>query len=130
MILPIIFPLISSDSVIAGLIGSNPTRFYPHGKAPQKVVAPYCTWFLVSGVPENILDEVPRIDRFNIQIDCWSDNTGDGSDQVQELAEAIRDALEPSFHMVGVVAEGIDPETQRNRIGLQFTIWQDRVQSS
>lgn len=121
--LPVIFPLISSDSDVAAMIGD---RFYRHGHAPQNVVAPYCTWFVVSGLPENALDELPRVDRFSVQIDCWSNNTGTGDEEVETLARAIRDAIEPHAHMTGVVVDGVDPDTKRNRIGLQFTFWEDR----
>lgn len=121
--LPIIYPIIAASSEVTALIGS---RFYPHGRAPQNVEAPYCSWFLISGVPENCLGEVPRVDNFAIQIDCWSDNKGDGSAEVQSLALAVRDALEPEMHMTNVAIEGIDPDTGRNRIGLQFTVFQDR----
>lgn len=124
--LPIIFPIIAADGDVTAIIGSSPVRFYRHGKAPQNVVAPYCTWFMVSGIPENTLDELPRVDRFSVQIDCWSDNTGTGDEEVETLARAIRDAIEPYHYMTGVVIDGIDPDTQRHRIGLQVTVWQDR----
>lgn len=124
--LPVIFPLISADANVTALIGTDPVRFYRHGKAPQNVVAPYCTWFVVSGLPENSLDEVPRVDRFSVQIDCWSNNSGTGDEEVETLAKAIRDAIEPHAHMTGVVVDGVDPDTKRNRIGLQFTIWESR----
>lgn len=128
--LPVVFPIISSDAAVTAIIGTDPVRFYPHGRAKQGTQAPYVTWFLVSGIPENTLDEVPRVDRFSVQIDCWSDNTGDGADEVQALAKAIRDALEPHAYMTGIIVDGVDPETQRNRIGLQFSIWQDRDETS
>lgn len=128
--LPEVFPILSADLEVTSIIGVSPTRFYPHGRAPQNVQAPYATWFIVSGIPENTIDEVPRVDRFSVQIDCWSDNTGDGAQEVKELATAIRDALEPHAHMTAIAVDGVDPDTQRNRLGLVFTVWQDREQSS
>lgn len=128
--LPVIFPLVSTDPAVTALIGLDPVRFYRHGSAPQNVQAPYCTWFLVSGIPQNALDELPRVDRFNVQIDCWSDNTGDGSQQVEDLATAIRDAIEPHAHMTSIPIDSVDLETKRNRIALQFTVWQTREESS
>lgn len=128
--LPVIFPLISTDPAVTSIIGSNPVRFYRHGKAPQTVQAPYVTWFLVSGIPENQLDGVPLTDRFSVQIDCWSNNTGDGDEEVEELAKAIRDAIEPHAHMTSIPIDGEDPDTKRHRIGLQFTVWQDRDETS
>lgn len=128
--LPVILPLLSADPEVTAIIGSNPVRFYPHGRADQNTPAPYATWFVVSGIPENQLDEVPRVDRFSVQIDCWSDNTGDGAAEVKELATAIRDALEPHAHMTAIAVDGVDPDTKRNRLGLQFTFWEPREPNS
>lgn len=128
--LPVIFPWIADDPAVTALIGSDPVRFYRHGKAPQNVQAPYVTWFLVSGLPENQLDGVPPIDRFSVQIDCWSNNTGDGDEEVVELAKAIRDAIEPHAHMTGIPIDSQDPDTQRYRMGMTFTVWQDRDETS
>lgn len=128
--LPVVLPILAADPEVTGILGTTPVRFYPHGRAPQNVQAPYATWFIVSGIPENQLDEVPRVDRFSVQIDCWSDNTGEGAQEVKELATAIRDALEPHMHMTAIAADGVDPDTQRNRRGLVFTVWQDREPNS
>lgn len=124
--LPLVFPLIADSVPVTTLIGTDPVRFFRHGHAPQKVQAPYCTWAVITGVPENTLDEVPRVDNFSIQVDCWSDNTGQGAVDIETLARAVRDALEPHAHMTAVVADGRDPETDRYRIGMQFSFWQDR----
>lgn len=124
--LPLLFPIISASSSVKALIGSNPVRFYRHGNAPQGVVAPYATWFLVTGQPENTLGELPRVDRHEVQVDCWSENTGTGSTQIETLATAIRDAIEPYAYMTAITADGLDPETGRYRIGMQFTFWTDR----
>lgn len=121
--LPLVFPLLRDASAVAAIVGA---RIYRHGTAPQNVVAPYVTWFIVAGTPENALDEVPRVDRNTVQIDCWSDNTGTGSAGIEALARAVRDAIEPHQHMTGVVADGRDFETQRYRIGMQFDFWTHR----
>lgn len=128
--LPQVFPLLRDAPAVTALIGTNPVRAYRHGKAPQNTVAPYVTWFVVTGTPENTLDDLPKIDRFEVQVDCWSDNTGTGGTQVETLAQAVRDALEPSAYMTAVVANTQDQETQRYRIGLQFTFWHHRPDES
>ena len=121
--LPLVFPLLRNAAAVAAIVGA---RIYRHGTAPQNVVAPYVTWFIVAGAPENALDEVPRIDRNTVQVDCWSDNSGTGSAGVEALAKAVRDAIEPTNHMAAIVADGRDFETQRYRIGMQFDFWTDR----
>lgn len=130
MMLPQVFPLLRDNVAVTALIGSNPVRAYRHGTAPQSVVAPYVTWFVVTGNPENTLEDLPRIDRYEVQVDCWSENTGTGGTQVENLAEAVRNAIEPSAHMTAVVANTRDQETQRYRIGLQFTFWHHRPDQS
>lgn len=127
---PRVFTLLAADSTVTGIIGASPVRAYRHGSAPQNVVAPYVTWFVVSGVPENQLSGTPPTDRYTVQVDCWSNNTGTGATEVEELAAAVRDAIEPSGYMTGIVANNRDPDTQRYRIGMQFDIWQDRQSSS
>jgi len=124
--LPEVFPLLAAASAVTSLIGTNPVRAYRHGRAPQGTAAPYVTWFLVTGLPENTLDEVPRVDRHEVQVDCWSENTGQGSKDIEALAKAVRDAIEPHAHMTAEVFDGIDEDTQRYRIGMQFTFWTDR----
>lgn len=125
--LPQVFPLLSASSAVRALIGS---RAYRHGSAPQDVVAPYVTWFVVTGNPENTLEDLPRVDRYEVQLDCWSVNTGEGPAQVETLAKAVRDALEPYAYMTAVVADTRDQETQRYRVALQFTFWHDRPDES
>lgn len=120
--LPAVFAILANDSEVTGFIGSAPARVYRHGEAPQGVTAPYVTWFLVFGRPENCLDETPRIDAHSVQVDCWSDSDA----EVEQLATAVRDAIEPFHHMIAVGPNGRDPETMRYRIGMTFTFWTDR----
>lgn len=123
MMLPPVFDILRDDSNIAGLIG---TRIYRHGAAPPNVIAPYVTWFVVVGTPENSLTNLPSIDRYSIQVDCWSNNTGSGSVEIETVAEAVRDALEPFGHMTALAVNERDFDTQRYRIGMTFDIWVQR----
>lgn len=124
--LPPVFPLLRAAQAVTALIGTSPTRAFRHGSAPQNVAAPYVTWAVISGVPQNALDEVPRVDQLSVQVDCWSDNTGTGSAAVEQLATAVRDALEPHAHMVSGPADSRDPETMRYRITMTFDFWRSR----
>lgn len=123
---PPLFPLISASTTVKAIIGSNPVRFYRHGSAPQDVVAPYVTWASVSGTPALQLHEVPGIDQNIVRVDCWSDNDGTGSAGVETLANAVRDAIEPTHHMTQFEDMGPDPDTNRYRISLTFSIWNPR----
>lgn len=128
--LPVVLPILAADPEVTGILGTNPVRFYPHGSAKQDTQAPYATWFIVSGIPENTLDGVPLTDKFSFQVDVWSDNTGDGAAEAKAGAIAIRDALEPHMDMTRVIGDGVDPATQRNRFSLQFSKWQGREPNS
>lgn len=116
--LPPVYATLRASTAVVSLVG---TRIYRHGAAPQNVVAPYVTWFIVTGDPENELPYTPRIDRFQVQVDCWSNNTGSGDAQVEALAQAVRDAIEPTAYLVRYVVNERDFETQRYRIGMEFT---------
>lgn len=125
--LPQVFPLLRDSAAVTAIIGSNPVRCYRHGSAPQGVTAPYVTWYVVTGTPENSLEALPRVDSYSVQVDCWSDNTGTGSTGVETLAEAVRDAIEPYAYMTALAVNDRDPETMRYRIGMTFTFWPRRA---
>lgn len=121
--LPPIYNTLRNSSAVLALVGS---RIYRHGNAPQGVIAPYITWTLITGTPENHLSGTPPVDRQTVQIDCWADaDTGDKG--VEALATAVRDALEPSAHMTGQPVDQRETETRLWRIALQFDWWLDRV---
>jgi hypothetical protein len=126
MMLPPIFQILRAAPNVTALVGTNPARIYRHGAAPQATAAPYITWSVITGTPQNTLSELPKIDACVVQIDCWSDNTGTGAAQIEDLAVAVRAALEPFAHMTGFGPNGRDFETQRYRIMLQFDYWLDR----
>lgn len=124
--LPPVFRWLRASAAVTELLGINPTRAYRHGEAPQGVQAPYVTWSLITGTPQNVLDEAPRVDAMTVQVDCWSDNTGTGSADIDVLARAVRDALEPHGHMTVIIPNQQDPATRRYRIGMSFDFWTGR----
>lgn len=121
--LPNVTQRLRASAAVVARVG---TRIFRHGAAPQDVQAPYVTWFVVVGQPENCMDDVPPIDRYTVQVDCWSNNTGTGDAEVEALAKDVRDALEPYAHMTSVVVNERDPETFRFRLGMSFDFWTDR----
>lgn len=115
--------MLLDDAEVALLTGS---RVYRHGSAPKTVAAPYVTWFVVSAAPENELADLPAIDAYTVQVDCWSANDGTGDTGVETLAEAVRNALEDEAYLIGLDSNLRDPDTLRYRASLQFTFWVDR----
>lgn len=110
---PNINETLNSSSEVNALVSE---RIYRHGYAPQGVVYPYITWFVVNIEPENNLSSVPDIDKIPIQIDIWS-NTDAG---VVNLAKLVRSAIEPHAHMVNASNDERDEKTKLYRITLEF----------
>lgn len=124
--LPPIFTTLKSSNAVKNIVGTNPPRIWRHGHVPESlkrpIADPYVTWSLVSGVPENTLSELPSKDRMSIQIDCWH-QTDKG---IETLADAVRDAMEPSAHMTAMLIDEQEPETKLFRMSMQFDWFLDR----
>ena len=120
MITPL-FPLITANAGCTALLGSNPTRFYPFGAAPQTPAYPYVTWQLISGVPDNLLSEAPPVEAHRVQIDVWAAT----STSADAVATAVRDCLEASGHMLSF-GNDKDPVTGSYRVTLDFDLWISR----
>lgn len=120
--LPPIFQILKSSNAVKSIVGSSPPRIYRHGFAPQNAPVPKITWFSPSIQPDNNLSDIPDIDRVALQIDCWH-QTDAG---VVELAQAVRDAIEPHAHMTSTAGDSVDPETKIYRMTLQFDYWLSR----
>lgn len=114
-----IYPILAGDSDVAALVRD---RIYRHGNAPQGTPAPYVTWSLLTGMPQNTLSEPPKVDSQEIQIDCWSDDDA----QVEQLADAVRKAIEQVHHVTMMSNNSRDPTTMRYRIMLTITAWNHR----
>jgi len=104
-------------------------RIWRHNNAPQEAVADarargvgYVTWFLVTGDPQNTLSELPSKDRMTIQVDNWHPSDA----QCEQLAIAVRNAIEPYAYMTGQPIDGRDPATKLYRMALQFDWFVDR----
>lgn len=97
---------------VAAFVGN---RVYRHGWAPQNVAAPYVTWSVSGGAPDNSFGGACA-DFQSVQVDCWS-----LSDlQVENLAKEVRNTLETYCHCTGYAANERDFETQKYRISMVF----------
>lgn len=119
MPLPNLFPLVSSSVAVKALIGSSPVRFYRHGSAPQGVALPYVTHRSISGIPQNNLSGMPLADDARVQISCWSNDPA----EIEVLANAVRAAIEPTWHIQNFSDGGRDPETMNFRIDMDVQVW-------
>lgn len=60
------------SAAVLAVLGTNPTRLWPFGRAPQNEARPYAVHQLVYGTPDNSLSCVPTEDNFGIQIDAYA----------------------------------------------------------
>lgn len=117
---PPIFPPVAANAACVALLktGSNPIRFYLFGRAPQNVAYPYAVWRQVGGSPENYLGQTPDIDSFVTQVDVFA-NPSQGAAKAREVAQALRDAIEPVAYITGWYGDDIDPDTNNFRFTFQ-----------
>lgn len=119
MFLPPVYGTLIASSAVSAIAQ---TRIYPHADAPQGATRPYITWHIVSGVPQNSLSNLPDIDNISVQVDCWDMS----ATSVVDLAQAVRNAIEPYAHMVAIPFNSRDTETRLYRMTLQFDWWLNR----
>lgn len=106
-----IFSICAADPGVTGLLGSEPTRLYPFGEAPEGVTKPYAVWQVITGSPENYLSGRPDIDGFTLQVDVYA-VSGSGA---RSVTDAISQAIELHAYVVRWGGESKDPETKLYR---------------
>lgn len=119
---PEIFPILNASVAVKSVLGSNPLRFYPWGRAPQNVAKPYAVYGVYNGNPENYLNQVPDIDNKGTQIDLYA-VTGESA---QAVFIALRDALEPYGHMTSFSTPALDADTNLYTGRMEFDFWDER----
>lgn len=119
---PAIFATCAASSRVRALLGTSPTRLYPFGEAPQNVTKPYAVWQTISGSPENYLGDIPDIDTHSLQVDVYAPT----ATAARDVAEAIRDAVEPVAHITFWGGESRDPETNNYRVNFTVDWWTQR----
>lgn len=118
--LPPIYAVLKAAAQVASIVQ---TRIFRHGNAPQGTTRPYVSWVLVAGTPANQLSGTPGHDRCTVQLDCWALTDR----EVEDLAVAVRAAMEPVAHLTSVIVNEREPETKLYRIALQFDYWLPRA---
>lgn len=108
---PPIYNTVKTESDVIAALGNNPLRFFPFGMATQNTPLPYAVWQIVSGSPDNYLNQVPDIDRYTVQVDVYATKESDA----RNAAQALRNAIEPVAHIVSWRGESVDPETKYKR---------------
>lgn len=111
--MPPVFATCFASNAVKALIGTTPCRIFPFGLAPEQVVKPYAVWQVITGTPDNTLDDCgPHTDRANIQIDVYADTAA----VAESVTVALRDAIEPVAYVTRWGGQTRDPETLNYRI--------------
>lgn len=119
---PDLFPILNGSAPVKLLLGANPLRVYPWGRAPANVKKPYVVYSVYNGNPENYLAQAPDIDNKGTQLNIYSDN----SNNLEMCYLAIRNALEPHAHMTSFSTPALDVDTDLFSCSMEFDFWDER----
>ncbi len=108
---PKVYRIIRTPAV-AGIVD---TRIGRHGEVSQTEQRPYITWQIVAGQPYDNLSSAPCGDFTTVQLDCYHP-TDAGAEQ---LALAVRAALDAALICNRVVIDNRDPDTKLYRVGME-----------
>lgn len=122
MLNPPIFSIIESNAACTDILGTGPVRFFPFGKAPQGVAKPYAVYTVFNANPENYLSGAPDIDNKGTQVDLYAENAED----LRNLFEAIKNAIELKAHMTSFSTPVPDAETALWTARMEFDFWDAR----
>jgi hypothetical protein len=114
-----IYAILRANSTV---LSSVSTRIYRHGAAPQDVVKPYITWFVVTGMPELQISGAPCSDMDTIQIDVWHETDAG----VETLAYAVRSALDSAKYANRMIQDLRETDTRLYRISFEVDVIQSR----
>ncbi|MCF3519770.1 MULTISPECIES: tail completion protein gp17 [Stenotrophomonas] len=90
-------------------------RIGRHGEVAQTETRPYIVWQIVTGSAFDNLSASPGGDFTTVQIDCY--HATDAG--VEQLAKAVRAALDGVLIVNRVVVNNRDPDTKLYRVGLE-----------
>lgn len=125
MIYPPVYAVCNASAAVQAELGA-PARLYAfgeaegvHGGPPAK---PYAVWQVITGAPENYLDQVPDADQWGLQIDVYADTAY----AAREAATALRNAIEPVAYVTAWRGESRDPQTRNYRCSFDVDWISDR----
>lgn len=108
---PPIFQVAAADSDVTALLGTNPTRLYLFGLAPDNPVGTYCVWQIIDGSPDNYLAGRPDVESHSLQIDVYALTAA----EARAAGQALEYAVELSASVTSYNGESRDAETGRYR---------------
>lgn len=118
---PPVYRLVRDDASVQAVLGTEP-RVYPFGQAPQFPVRPYAVWQVISGAPENYINDAPNTDSFGVQVDVYADTAA----EVRSCGLALRTAIERGAHVVSWRGEDKEDDTNLYRLSFDADFWTSR----
>lgn len=104
---PPIFQIATADPAVTALLGTNPTRLYLFGLAPETPIGTYCVWQVISGSPENFLAGRPDVEAYGLQVDVYAATAS----AARAAGHAIEYAVELTATITSYNGETKDAET-------------------
>ncbi|MEJ7746058.1 MAG: DUF3168 domain-containing protein [Luteimonas sp.] len=111
---PPVYAILSGDAAVTALVPA--ARIKGQSYAGESPIAPYITWQIISGGPENYLADRPGMDVFRVQIDIWAVSAA----SAKAIAALVRDALEPHAYCLNIFADDYEPDTKLYRYGYDW----------
>lgn len=105
------FEIVSNDSGVTAIFGDDPVRIFPFEYAQingNQLTAPYATYQLSGGNPNNNLSQRPDSDSVDLQIDVYGTNVT----ETKNGANALESAIELDCHIMRLLSGSIEPETK------------------
>ena len=122
MMNPPLFSILNASAPVKALLGANPLRVFPWGRAPQNVAKPYAVYVVYNALPENYLGQVPDIDNKAVQINIYAENSA----SLESCFTVVRDALELHAHMTSFASPDLDADTNLYSCRMEFDFWDAR----
>ena len=116
---PKVYQTLQANPAVVAIVGDRIGR---HGEVAQTEVRPYIVWQIVIGDPYENLSGTPCGDFTTVQLDCYH-QTDAG---VEQLAKAVRAALDAELIVNRVRIDIRDPDTRLYRVGLDADFITDR----
>lgn len=89
-------------------------RIGRHGEVAQDESRPYIVWQIITGQPHDHLSGPPGSDVTAVQLDCYHrDDAG-----IEQLARAVRDALDSALICNRITVNNRDPDTRLYRVSI------------
>ncbi|MHC8300673.1 tail completion protein gp17 [Pseudomonas sp. ZS1P83] len=104
---PPIFQVATADPAVTALLGTNPTRLYLFGLAPETPIGTYCVWQVINGSPENFLAGRPDVEAYGLQVDVYAATAS----AARAAGHAIEYAVELTATITSYNGETKDAET-------------------